>query len=86
MRIVNKLDEQILTESVRDAVPNLTMRQIVRVNNVAIAYDLNPYEITDALQRALKLGAAVQIPVEEMEELFYQILRVHVDCSSHREP
>jgi len=53
------------------------MKQIARANNVAIAKNLDPKEITDALRATLKVGAALEIPVEETEEFFYQVLEIH---------
>jgi len=54
----------------------LTMKQIARANNVAIVRSLDPKEITDALQEALKVGAVLLIPEEEVEALFYKVLEV----------
>jgi len=57
--------------------PKLTMKQIARANNYAIVKSLDPKEITDALQSTLKLGDALLMPAEEVEDLFYQLLEVH---------
>jgi hypothetical protein len=57
--------------------PKLTMKQLARANNVAIAKSLDPREITEALQETLKLGAVMLIPEEELEALFYKVLEVH---------
>jgi len=51
----------------------LTMKQIAKVNNFAIAMGLDPREVIDALQSALDVGIALGVPVNETEELFFLV-------------
>jgi hypothetical protein len=53
------------------------MKQFARANNVAIAKSLDPREVTKALKSTLEVGAALQVPVEEVEKLFYAFLEMH---------
>ncbi len=57
--------------------PKLTMKQIARANNFAIAKSLDPRKLVEALQEALKMGPVMLIPVDEMEDIFYEVLEVY---------
>jgi len=55
--------------------PKLTMTQIARANNFAIAYNLDPREFTEALQKALEIAAVMAIPQVTIEDFIYGVFR-----------
>jgi len=56
--------------------PKLTMKQIARANNAALAYDIAPRKLVEALREAMEVAERVfEIPQDVTEDLFYKVLR-----------
>ena len=55
--------------------PELTMKQLARANNVAIARGLNPREFAEILHQALEASRVMGISPEEVEDGIYAVLR-----------
>ncbi len=53
----------------------LTMAQIARANNFAIAYNLDSHDLVEALQSALNLAEILAIPRDVIEDFIYGVLR-----------
>ena len=56
---------------------DLTMEQITKANNFAIARDLNQEDVVEALRIVLGTGEALGIPSDKTEELFYLVGRFY---------
>ena len=55
--------------------PELTMKQIMRASSFAVSRNVDLREIVKVLQSALKMGKALDIPADEIEEIFYRVGR-----------
>ena len=54
---------------------DLTMKQVMKANNVAIAHDLDPCKFTEGLRIALSIAEILELPQDEAEERFYAVLK-----------